>query len=221
MTPAEGPDADRSQRKRYSASPDRRDKRSISPRYRVKQESRDYRRSRSPDRGFNSYRPRRYSRSPPPRRFSPGRPTRGFPRERPSEEQLKTATNIFIGNLPYKLRERDIIELADRYGRVAKCNVPLDRYTGDNKGFAFIEFEDRKDAEDFFAAMSTHEIGKQRLRVDWDVGRESKTAMQQKSMDRGFDRRDDRRYDERRDDRRYDDRRDDRRDDDFDRRRRY
>ncbi|KAI8921855.1 hypothetical protein DFJ77DRAFT_1055 [Powellomyces hirtus] len=90
---------------------------------------------------------------PPPRgggyggRRSPP-PKRRYEVIKGNEEQRQTTTCLYVGNLPYSYREEDISDLFDRYGRLRSVSVPTDRFTGRNKGFAFVTFEDRRDAED-------------------------------------------------------------------------
>jgi RNA recognition motif-containing protein len=58
----------------------------------------------------------------------------------------------------------------ERYGRLRKVTVQIDHYTGRNKGFAFVEFEDRRDAEDAFDKYNGTNVEGRRLKLDWDIG---------------------------------------------------
>jgi len=46
--------------------------------------------------------------------------------------------------------------------------------TGKNKGFAFVEFEERRDAEDAFDKFDGFSVEGRRLKLDWDVGIDKK-----------------------------------------------
>ncbi|KAI8368159.1 uncharacterized protein BYT42DRAFT_120120 [Radiomyces spectabilis] len=87
-----------------------------------------------------------------------------------TEEDRQVSTTIFAGNIPYAFRERDIASMFERYGRLAKVTVPMDAITGKNKGFSFIEFEDRRDAEDAFDKFQGFSVEGRRLKLDWDIG---------------------------------------------------
>jgi RNA recognition motif-containing protein len=115
------------------------------------------------------------------------------------------SSSIFIGNLPYTFEERDISNLFDRFGRLVQISVPMDRYTRRNRGFAFIEFEQRADAEDAYNKYNNYDIEGRKLRLDWDIGRPAKDDIRGPRQDDRRDSRDDRR------DFRGDDRRDVRR----------
>ena len=47
--------------------------------------------------------------------------------------------SIFVGNLPFRAEQEDVIELFAPYGDVANCSLPLERDTGRKRGFAFVE----------------------------------------------------------------------------------
>jgi len=81
---------------------------------------------------------------------------------------------LFIGNLAFKIRERELYDIMDRAGRVKNVHVGVNRRTGQSKGFAFVEFETKEDAEEAFKRFQDYELEGRRLRVDWDVGLENK-----------------------------------------------
>lgn len=172
-------------------SPSPRGRRSPSPgRYN------DRRRSPSPARRrYDDYRPprrssrsRSQSRSPyrggagrdypsSSRRYNngPRRERRPAPVFRGSTEERARSTTLFVGNIPYTFSERDVTDLVERHGPIRKITVPRDERSGNNRGYAFIEFAERKDAELAFDALSGgFKLDGRELRVDWDVGRENK-----------------------------------------------
>ena len=50
--------------------------------------------------------------------------------------------SIFVGNLPFRAEQEDVIELFAPYGEVVNCSLPLERDTGRKRGFAFVEMAD-------------------------------------------------------------------------------
>jgi len=154
------------------------------------------RRSRSPRRrspgtkGSHSPSPRRGSHSPSPRTRSSKSPSRTPPpqngegekkrsrsppryrRRSPQRDEraLRDSSSLFIGNLPYTFRDKDVAEYFERCGRVKSVVVGVNRRTGQSKGYAFVEFEDRRDAEDAFERYQGYTLEGRRLRLDWDVG---------------------------------------------------
>ncbi|CAG8697633.1 1369_t:CDS:2 [Ambispora leptoticha] len=99
-----------------------------------------------------------------------GPPRRSKPVERGSDKDRRDSTTLYVGNLPYAFREQDVADMFERYGRLRKVTVQLDHYTGRNKGFAFVEFEDRRDAEDAYDKYNGFSVEGRRLKLDWDIG---------------------------------------------------
>ncbi|CAG8588157.1 4761_t:CDS:2 [Dentiscutata erythropus] len=105
-----------------------------------------------------------------------GPPRRSKPIDRGSEKERRDSTTLYVGNLPYAFREQDVADMFERYGRLRKVTVQIDHYTGRNKGFAFVEFEDRRDAEDAFDKYNGTNVEGRRLKLDWDIGLNKKDA---------------------------------------------
>ncbi len=47
--------------------------------------------------------------------------------------------NIYVGNLSYEVTEEELREEFTAFGEVASANIIKDKYSGQSKGFAFIE----------------------------------------------------------------------------------
>ena len=50
-------------------------------------------------------------------------------------------TNIYVGNLPYSVRDADLSELFSQFGDVKSAKVIMERDTNRSKGFAFVEMQ--------------------------------------------------------------------------------
>jgi RNA recognition motif-containing protein len=50
--------------------------------------------------------------------------------------------SIFVGNLPFRAEQEDVIEIFSPFGTVVNCSLPLERDTGRKRGFAFVEMAD-------------------------------------------------------------------------------
>lgn len=55
--------------------------------------------------------------------------------------------NIYVGNLPYTTSEADIREAFAAYGEVSTVNLISDKFTGQSKGFGFVEMPNNSDAD--------------------------------------------------------------------------
>jgi len=52
--------------------------------------------------------------------------------------------------------------------------VGINKRTGQSKGYAFVEYEDRRDAEEAFQRFQGFTLEGRKLRLDWDVGIDKK-----------------------------------------------
>lgn len=75
-----------------------------------------------------------------------------------NERDKRHSTCLFVGNLPYHFRERDLEDYFGRCGRIRNVTVGINRRSNQSKGYAFVEFEDRRDAEDAFEKYVYHQL---------------------------------------------------------------
>ncbi len=47
---------------------------------------------------------------------------------------------VYVGNLPWRATEDDLISLFSRYGPLVDVRVIQDRFTGRSRGYGFVEF---------------------------------------------------------------------------------
>ncbi|GAB9475491.1 hypothetical protein Gpo141_00012586 [Globisporangium polare] len=74
---------------------------------------------------------------------------------------------VFVGNLPTAVVERDIESEFDKFGRVRSISV---KFPQRPPPFAFIEYEDERDASDAVRSMHGREFHGSRLRVEISHG---------------------------------------------------
>jgi RNA recognition motif-containing protein len=58
------------------------------------------------------------------------------------------AVRLFVGNLPYNTTEAELREHLSAVGPPSSVYLPTDRESGKPRGFAFVEFSDRAQAEE-------------------------------------------------------------------------
>ncbi len=74
--------------------------------------------------------------------------------------------SIFVGNLPFRAEQEDVIELFASFGEVANCSLPLERDTGRKRGFAFIEMADEAAEAAAIEALQGAEMMGRPLRIN-------------------------------------------------------
>jgi len=62
--------------------------------------------------------------------------------------------NIYVGNLPFAATDEELRELFSAHGDVESASVVKDRFSGESRGFGFVEMPARKDAEAAIAALN-------------------------------------------------------------------
>ncbi len=55
--------------------------------------------------------------------------------------------NIFIGNLPYSVKESDLQGFFEEYGAITSAKIITDKFSGRSKGFGFVEMDDDEAAK--------------------------------------------------------------------------
>ena len=64
----------------------------------------------------------------------------------PSSASMPANEQVYIGNLPYRVNERDLRDFFSSYGNIADVRIVKDRKTGRSKGYAFITFSNAREA---------------------------------------------------------------------------
>eukprot|EP01041_Mallomonas_annulata_P008980 gene8980-18583_t len=77
------------------------------------------------------------------------------------------AYRVFIGNLPMDIRERDVDDLFYKYGRIRDIDL---KTPSRPPAYAFITFDDVRDAEDAIRARDGYDYDGYRLRVEFAKG---------------------------------------------------
>ena len=76
------------------------------------------------------------------------------------------AKKIYVGNMNYATTEDEIRDIFAQYGEVESVAIIEDRYTGQSKGFGFVEMVEDDAATAAISALDQTELGGRRLRVN-------------------------------------------------------
>jgi RNA recognition motif-containing protein len=72
-----------------------------------------------------------------------------------------TKMSLYIGNLPSDMRTHELEDIFKKYGKITFCESKIGR------GFGFVDFADRRDAEEAIRKCDGMEIAGGRIRVEW------------------------------------------------------
>jgi RNA recognition motif-containing protein len=84
--------------------------------------------------------------------------------------------NIYVGNLSYNVNTDDLKGLFGAHGAVTEVNLMIDKYTGQSKGFAFIEMPKQAEAEAAIKALNENPLKGRNLKVNQARPRDAKPA---------------------------------------------
>ena len=74
--------------------------------------------------------------------------------------------NIYVGNLSYSVTSDDLRAAFEKFGEVSTANVVTDKFTGQSKGFGFVEMPERSAAEAATKALNGKEFNGRTLAVN-------------------------------------------------------
>jgi len=74
--------------------------------------------------------------------------------------------NIYVGNLSYGVTEEDLKQAFEGFGQVESVNIIKDRYSGESRGFGFVEMSDKAEAESAIEGLNGKELKGRALSVN-------------------------------------------------------
>ncbi len=75
-------------------------------------------------------------------------------------------SKIYVGGLPYSATESQVETLFSEHGTVESARVITDKYTGQSRGFGFVEMSSPSEAEAAIAALHSTEMDGRTLTVN-------------------------------------------------------
>lgn len=74
--------------------------------------------------------------------------------------------NIYVGNLAYGVTEDELREAFAAYGVVDSANLITDKFTGDSKGFGFVEMPNNAEADAAIKGLNEQPLKGRPIRVN-------------------------------------------------------
>ena len=74
--------------------------------------------------------------------------------------------NIYVGNLAYSVTDEDLRQAFAASGQVTRASVVKDKFSGQSKGFGFVEMPDGVEANNAIKAMNDKPLKGRNLRVN-------------------------------------------------------
>lgn len=74
--------------------------------------------------------------------------------------------NLYVGNLNWQTTEADLQTAFEAYGQVSAVTIIKDKYTGQSRGFGFVEMADDTEGQAAIDGLNGKEIDGRTLRID-------------------------------------------------------
>lgn len=74
--------------------------------------------------------------------------------------------NIYVGNLAYSVTEEDLQKAFEAFGKVDKVSIITDKFSGQSKGFGFVEMPGGKEAEQAIKALNGTDLKGRNIKVN-------------------------------------------------------
>lgn len=72
---------------------------------------------------------------------------------------------IYVGNIPYSMKEPDLEQLFAEFGTVLSVKIISDKFTHRSKGYGFVEMESDSDGENAIENLNGKDILGRNLKV--------------------------------------------------------
>jgi RNA recognition motif-containing protein len=74
--------------------------------------------------------------------------------------------NIYVGNLAREATEDDLRQAFEAFGEVASAKIITDKFTGDPRGFGFVEMPNNSEAQSAISELDGKDLKGRTLRVN-------------------------------------------------------
>ena len=85
-------------------------------------------------------------------------------------------SKIYVGGLPYSATEQQLSDLFAAHGSVASARIITDKFTGQSRGFGFVEMSSDSEAQAAITALNGSEMGGRTLTVNEARPQEPRTG---------------------------------------------
>ena len=99
-----------------------------------------------------------------------------------SKEDTSNHFHIFVGDLSNEVNDEVLLQAFSAFGTVSEARVMWDMKTGRTRGYGFVAFRDRGEAEKGLAQMDGEWLGSRAIRCNWANQKGQPSINQQQAM---------------------------------------
>ena len=74
--------------------------------------------------------------------------------------------NIYVGNLAFNVTEGELKRAFEDFGEVTSAKIIKDKYSGESKGFGFVEMSDGTEAQAAIKGLNEKELKGRKIKVN-------------------------------------------------------
>jgi RNA recognition motif-containing protein len=74
--------------------------------------------------------------------------------------------NIYVGNLSFDVKEENLQAAFEAFGQVSTATIVRDKYSGQPRGFGFVEMPDQNEARTAIASLNGKELLGRQMNVN-------------------------------------------------------
>lgn len=82
--------------------------------------------------------------------------------------------NIYVGNLSYTITEDELRGVFADHGEVATVSIITDKFSGQSKGFGFVEMPNQAEAEEAIGTLNESDVKGRNIKVNQARPREER-----------------------------------------------
>ncbi|KAK8915455.1 Oligouridylate-binding protein 1 [Metarhizium anisopliae] len=99
-----------------------------------------------------------------------------------NKEDTSSHFHIFVGDLSNEVNDDILLQAFSAFGTVSEARVMWDMKTGRTRGYGFVAFRDRSDAEKALSSMDGEWLGSRAIRCNWANQKGQPSIAQQQAM---------------------------------------
>ncbi len=77
--------------------------------------------------------------------------------------------DIYVGSIPFKWKDSNLVEIFGEFGEVHSAKIVMDKFTRQNKGFAFVEMPNDEEAKAAIEALDGKEFEERKIVVNQSI----------------------------------------------------
>ncbi len=74
--------------------------------------------------------------------------------------------NIYVGNLSYEITDDEVRDIFSPHGEISSLSIIKDKYSGQSKGFGFVEMPNQAEAEEAIKALNESDLKGRNIKVN-------------------------------------------------------